>query len=60
MLYIWLDKFIKSCDTMMLFFPIEINPEKQPTGEACGESRTTEEDWNDMIGIIESDSMTTD
>ena len=37
-----------------------MNPEKQPTGEACGKSRTTEEDWNDMISIIESDSMTTD
>ena len=58
-IYIWLDKFIKSCETMIFFF-IEMTPEKQPTGEAWAESRITEEDWNDMMSIIESDSMTTD
>ena len=37
-----------------------MNPEKQPTGEAWAESRITGEDWNDMMSIIESDSMTTE
>ena len=54
-IYIWLDKFIKPCDTMMFFFHRN-KPRNQPTGEAWAESRITEEDWNEYYRIRFNDN----